>query len=239
MSIDPIKLRARIFEADLLQYRGFRVESTGFIAAKSRLDIVDALARGDWKEAFGDETSAVVQPHIMNLVQTSMNDISTLVMEATPSVKCLPDKETKTSEDKANVREAVADTYWEVNAGDALVPLLAMDLAGAGFACLVAYPDADSPYPCVQRVNPRFAYPDMRDGKVLDLLVVESVNQRVASQLFPDLGIVIDPEVTNSTVEIIHYYSKEECLEALSWEPLIAGREGTSVGARKAHIIKR
>jgi hypothetical protein len=241
--VDILKVRDRIFEGELLQFRGFRVEHQGFINSKSRLNTVDALFRGDWSEVFGDESTIAQMPHVMNLVQVGMNDIATLVTESTPAVKCLPDKETKGAEDKANVREAIADTYWEVNDGEALVPQLAMDIAGAGFACLVAYPDADSIYPCVQRVNPRFAYPDVRHGKLLDLLTVETINVRIAAREFGELLGWTDstPEVTNSTVEIILYYSAEECVQAVSWEPLTAGRRDGeyTVGQRQAKIVDR
>lgn len=239
MTLDPIKLKERMYEADLLQFRGYRVEHQGFINSKSRLNIVDSLFRGDWSEVFGDESTIAQMPHVMNLVQVGMNDIATLVVEATPAVKCLPDKETKGAEDKANIREAIADTYWEVNGGEALVPQLSMDIAGAGFACLVAYPDGDSDYPCVQRVNPRFAYPDVRHGKLLDLLVVETINARQVPHIFPNLELPFIPEAVNETMEIIQYYSKDECLQALSWNPITAGRDGPVMGPRRAHIIDR
>ena len=239
MALDPIKLKDRMYEADLLQFRGYRVEHQGFINSKSRLNTVDALFRGDWSEVFGDESTIAQMPHVMNLVQVGMNDIATLVVEATPAVKCLPDKETKGAEDKANIREAIADTYWQVNGGEALIPQLAMDIAGAGFACLVAYPDADSKYPCVQRINPRFAYPDVRHGKLLDLLVVETINARQIPHIFPNLNLPFVPEAVNETMEIIQYYSKDECLQALSWSPITATRDGPVVGPRQAKIIDR
>jgi len=53
------------------------------------------------------------------------------------------------------------------------------------------------------------------NGKLLDLMVLEDINIRTAARLFPDLGLEQDPTRLNHVVEILHYYSPEECLQAV------------------------
>jgi hypothetical protein len=90
------------------------------------------------------------------------------------------------------------------------------------------------------RVDPRFAYPDVRNGKIQDLLVVETMNKRLAWRQFGDLLPEEPPTTVGEIVEIIHYYSPEECLQAVSWEPLSGTPGGKqTVGARDARIISR
>lgn len=222
MGIDPRELRARVDEEDLLDWRNFRIQTTQ--NWKNRLKRVDKLYRGDWDEVFPDESAMRENPHVMNMVQVGLDDVAKLVSEAVPSVRCLPSKDTQDGEDEAIVRNAIADTYWEVNDGETLIPRFAMDIAGAGLAVCVGYVDGDSEYPMLHRVDPRFAYPDIVNGKLLDLLVVEEMNIRSAARLFPHLGLDKDPTITSSKVEILHYYSKEECLQAVLCNPENNGR---------------
>lgn len=230
MASDVKKLKARIFEADLYDWRNFRIQSTQ--NWKSRLKVVDTLYRGEWKEVFPDESIMNENPHVMNMVQVGLDDIAKLVSEAVPSVRCIASKDTQDGEKETVVRNSIADTYWEVNDGETLIPRLAMDIAGAGMAIAVGYIDGESEYPCIHRVDPRFAYPDVVNGKLLNLLVVEEMNIRTASALFPQLGLDSDPTITNQKVELLHYYSKDECVQAVLSNP------GATSGAR-TDIVKR
>ena len=207
-------LRARVTEADVVGIRSVRLNDMQ--DWKTRLMKVDQLYRGDWQEVFPDETVATEYPHVMNLVQTEIDDIAKLVTEAIPTVSCPPDKEDPSSEAKAEIRNAIADTYWEVNGGETLVPRLAMDLVGAGCAFVASYIDPDEDYPCFHRIDPRFAYPDVVNGRLQDLLVVEEVNWRKAARLFPELGLALDPTIRDRTIEVLHYYSKDVCMQAVS-----------------------
>ncbi len=206
-------LRQRVWESDLLDWRGWRVNS--MIDWKNRLKTVDKLYAGLWSEVFPDESVMVENPHVMNMVQVGLDDIAKLVSEAVPSVRCAPEVDTETAAQRAEVREAIADTYWEYNNAEGLVPRLAMDLAGAGCAFVVAYVEADCEYPVLLRMDPRYCYPDVVNGILQDLLVVETMNARRATNLFPDLNLPYEPTDTNRTVEIVHYYGPGECVQAV------------------------
>jgi hypothetical protein len=97
-----------------------------------------------------------------------------------------------------------------------MIPNLTMDLAGAGAAFIAVYSDPDeADYPCYHKLNPRFCYPDVMNGKLLDLMVLEDLNIRTAARLFPDLGLDKDVTLSNHVVELMHYYSPEECIQAV------------------------
>lgn len=229
MAVDPKDIKGRIYEADLIDWRSFRIQTMQ--DHKRRLRVLDQLYRGDWSEIFPDESIMRENPFVMNLVQVGMDDIAKLVTEAVPSIRCAPSKDTTKAEGEATVREAIAATYWEMNEGEMLVPRLAMDLAGAGFCAAAAYVDKDADYPCLHRIDPRNAYPDVVNGKLLDMLVVEEINVRSAAKLFPDLGLDTDPTIVGEKVEIVHYYSAQECLQAII--------SNTHLKTQQAHITRR
>ncbi len=224
-------LRARVWESDLLDWRGWRVNF--FQDWKARLKLVDLLYQGAWSEVFSDESVMRENPHVMNLVQVGLDDIAKLVSEAVASVRCLPEKNTETAGQEANIREAIADTYWEMNKGEMLVPRLAMDVAGAGCAFVVVAADDTSDYPCLYRVDPRHAYPDVRNGQLQNLLVVEVMNARIAASMFPQLNLDDDPTLLNRTVELLHYYSPGKCVQALSYNRTPGANPDTAIVTRE------
>src|ERR1700675_27513 len=130
MAIEPQDLTPRAWEADLIDWRGFRI--TQMQDWKRRLKIVDRLYQGRWAELFPNESIMTDNPLVMNMVQQGMDDHARLVTEAMPSVLYPPTKESSNAKDEAHVRESVANTHWAVNDGDMLVPQLSLDLSGAG-----------------------------------------------------------------------------------------------------------
>jgi hypothetical protein len=227
MALSPEKLYSRVTEGDLIAWRGFRIQ-TGQ-EWKARLRQVDQMYRGDWQEMFSDQSMVIENPMVMNMVQVGMNDIAKLVSESEGSVRCLPDKDTKQAEENALIRQNIGHTYWNMNRGEDLIPRIAMDLAGGGMAAIGVWVDPndsdddDTPgkqygdFPCYSRIDPRFAYPDVRNGILQDMLVVEEMNLRVAAREFPMLHLDSDPTIISNKVEIMTYYSKKECLQAVLW----------------------
>ncbi len=214
MALEPQDLTGRAWESDLIDWRGFRIQQTQ--NWKMRLKIVDRLARGEWAEVFPNEAVMTENPYVMNMVQTGMEDHAKLVSEADPSVIYQPVKESSTAKEEAHLRESIANTHWSANDGDMMIPNLTLDIAGAGCAFVAVYADPDeSEYPCYHKLNPRNCYPDVMNGKLLDLMVLEDLNIRTAARLFPDLGLQVDPKLKDHTVELLHYYSPEECIQAV------------------------
>lgn len=212
--VDIQKLRdKRVNEDYMLELRSHRTQMLS--AWHARIGTVDRLYRGEWQTTFPDETVQQELPHVMNLVQVTLDDVSRLVTESNPSVRCFPASDTEADQKNAYLREAIAETYWERNHGDILAPKLAMDLAGAG-ACFLVVDATDKDIPCVHRIDPRMAFPDVHNGIIQDLLVAQTIKLRVAARLFPRLGLeqYDDPEICDS-VELLEYYSADECVQAV------------------------
>lgn len=223
------RLRGRIFEPQLLDIRGWKIES--FIQQKARLKNVDLMYRGEWSTLFPDDLALQESPMVMNLVQTQMDDLAKLSAEAVPTTVCTPTKETDSAKQAAVLRQGIANTYFDVNNFDLLQPRLVQDLAGAGFALVVVAPDPNSDYPCWTRIDPRKAYPDVWNGQVQDLLVISTQRYRVAARLFPKLQLEQDPE-SLGWVEVLEYYSKDECIQAVY-------QAGTGDLPEQVQIVKR
>jgi hypothetical protein len=204
----------RVNEDYLMDTRGYRLESMQ--DWKNRLTDLDDLYKGEyWHRYAGEFDTSEAQLAITNLIQVGLDDMGRLVSEAVPSVRCIPTSDTENAAQEANVREHIANTYWDVNNGESLVPRLAMDLAGAG-AAFVTVHWADEEYPCFSRIDPRYCYPDVHNGQLQDLLVVRPMRLRQAARLFPALGLdTIPPEVADGC-DIIEYYSMDECVQAVT-----------------------
>lgn len=214
MAVDIQKLRdKRINEDYMLDIRMHRTHLLG--DWKARIDKVDKLYRGEWDVIFPNETSREELPHIMNLVQVTMDDVAKIVSEATPSVRCFPADDSEAAQKNAYLREAIAETYWDRNYGDILAPKLAMDLVGTG-ACFLVVDTTDKQYPCVHRIDPRMAYPDTHNGILYDLLVAQTMKVRTAAKLFPRLELerFDNPEFCDGA-EVLEYYSRNECVQAI------------------------
>lgn len=203
----------RVNEEFMVGLRAHRTHN--YSAWKSRIDTVDKLYRGEWNTVFPDETSEQELPHVMNLVQVTLDDVARLVSEALPSVTCYATGDEERDQKNAYIREAIAETYWGVNNGEILTPKLAQDLLGTG-ACFLVVDTTDKDYPCIHRIDPRMAFPDTHNGQLFDLLVNQSMKVRVAAHLFPRLELMRydNPEICDS-VEVLEYYSKKECVQAV------------------------
>lgn len=214
MAVDIQKLTTQRVDEEFMV--GLRTHRThNYSQWKARIDKVDKLYRGEWDTVFPDETSQEELPHVMNLVQVTLDDVGRLVSEAMPSTTCFAHGDEEKDQKNAYLREAIAETYWDMNQGDILTPKLAMDLLGTG-ACFMVVDTSDKEYPCIHRIDPRMAFPDTHNGKLFDLLVDQTMKVRVAAKLFPKLNLeqYDDPEVVDA-VEVMEYYSAKECVQGV------------------------
>lgn len=200
----------RQLEDYMLDLRSIRVENMQ--EWKTRIDLIDALYRGDFRTIFPDESAKEELPKIINLVQVGLEDISRLVSESVPAVRFEPLSDEQKEMTRAQTREAICHTYWEENRSELLVPRLAMDLAGAGAAFLLGYAQDDFDYPKAMRLDPRFCYPTMFNGEIQDLVMVSRMKARTL-QAITGLDLVDVKRRGSDTVEVIAYYGPEEYAE--------------------------
>lgn len=207
----------RKFETDVEDLTEARAARFNKIQAwRSRVGKIDALARGDWAEVFPDETVENLGPMVMNIVQVGLDDISSLVSESAPSTKVWPKSDKKADQDEAFLLGAIAETYWELNKGPGLNPILAMDLAATGACFVVAVPDEEG-FPCYRRIDPRTAYPDTFGNQIYDLFVAQTMRLRDAARVFPKFAeqLNVGPEVADGC-EVWEYYAPGTCAQAIS-----------------------
>lgn len=177
---------------------------------KARIDKIDNMIRGEWPVPYPDGSVKTMEPLIMNLMDQMPRDVARLVAEASPTVNARPTSDTVEATANAVQREAVADGYWEANKGDILIPQLSMDLVVTGTAFLTTWFDSSSPYPKITRLDPRYCYPDVVNGQMMELLCIQNIKGRIARQMWPEADFMAEDKDTDEFWEIWTYYTPNE-----------------------------
>jgi hypothetical protein len=122
---------------------------------------------------------------VMNLGDTMARDVARLVSEVQPAARVNPMGEKQSDKDDALVRASAADTIWEENEAELQNARWTMDLIVAGAAFSVTWADKNqSDYALIDRVDPRFCYPTIHNGRLIDLLVIQTMNRRQAEHVY-------------------------------------------------------
>ena len=192
----------------LVKSRDHRVSET-FSNRDTRYQEVDQLLRGEWGYSLPGDNAVVEKPMVMNLGLAFINDVARLSTEQTPVYKAPVYSDKKADILNAQLREVIAATYWADNRGDLTIPQQAIDLAVCGAAYTVVWTDEMCEYPMFARVDPRHAYPNIHNGKLHDLLVINVYPADMAESMFPGNNIYADSrdkKLTNE-VEVWQYYA--------------------------------
>jgi len=215
MSASPIEMyQGRLTEEFILQQVNYHVNNDHIDDIKRRQEEMDKLYAGHIKELFPDETSLPDVMLVENKFKNSLHDSTRLAKEGRGLPRAVPRGDRDKDRDDAKVREAILSTYWVVGRGRTIERSLYMDLAGTGMAAVAGYYNDDSLYPQFTRLNPRYCYPTVRNNALYDLLHVETIKERVAAQMYPNLGLNDDPKNTRD-VQLVCYYGPEEVAEAV------------------------
>src|SRR3990167_7612703 len=229
-------LEGRQYEAYLSDTRNGRIDT--FDSWKMRIESARTLANGEFLTEHPGQKAEVQFPYIMNLAEAMPRDVSRLVAESIPAVRAFPHNDSVEARTEAHVREVIGETYVEMNRGHLLRPQWAMDLIIAGAAFGVAWTDSTSEHPRYTRIDPMFCYPDVVNGIMHNLLVIQKMKLRVADQMWPDLSLREQvgkrPEQAAEDVEVWDYYEPGRCLTAIS----LMGREGKPLGEGAVHIVE-
>lgn len=204
----------RVTEEYLLAQTIYHRSSESFRDHKDRIIDGDRLYQGSLNELFPSEQDVPDVPYVENKFKNALHDISRLASEGRGSVKFIPTGDKDKDMKQARIRESINEGYWVVNRLPTAERKLYLDIAGAGMMALAAYFDSSSPYPQATRLNPRFCYPDVRNGKLHSMLMIEDVKERVLARQFPDLGLDADPTKDKTATFVAYYDSKEvaECV---------------------------
>ncbi len=215
-------MRSRYTEDYLVETRTGRLEN--YSAWHDRIDQNDSYIRGEFPVIQPDGSTNTNKPIVGNLMDEMPRDLARLSSEVEPVYKAPVFGDTKDHVDNALIRGIATQGYFKRGRFEVSRPQLIMDLAVSGAAFIAVWADDSSPYPRMLRIDPRGCYPDIHNGEIQDLLVVQKLKVRVADRLFPDSGILRaytakqrrDPEDIADYVEIWDYYAPDEVTKSLA-----------------------
>lgn len=214
--VSPDKLYGRVTEQYITsQINGMRKTDT-HLEHKARLAAYDALYRGDLSALFPDEDSGEL-PLVENSIKNSTHDIQRLAGEAKGSPVFMRKGDSKKDLTDTSIRTSIANTLWEMGGGPAMESNLYIDLAVAGYAAVAVYVDKDeSDYPLYLRLDPRNCYPDVANGKLLNMLYIETMKERIAAQLY-DMEEYLDASPDNNNdVMLSMYFDEAQVVQTIS-----------------------
>ncbi len=206
--------RERVTEQYILTQVNYHYDNEGFRDWKDRMESGDSLYKGQLNALFPDENALPEISLVENKFKNALHDISRLASEGKGSVKFIQEGDKDIDLKRTLVRESINEGYWGFNHMQRQERQLYLDLAGSGMMAACAYYDGRSPYPQIQRLNPRFTYPDVRNGKLQNMLYVEVVLERVLAHQFPHLGLNDAPD-NNKDGLFCSYYDDQEVVEAV------------------------
>lgn len=214
----------------IAQVNGFR-EQKSHTDHKREINDFDLAYGGDLTTLFPDETSLPNLPLVENRLKNATHDIARLASEARGTPIFMKEKEGKEGQKKAQLRAVIAQTTWHMMGGRKQERRLYMDAIAAGYFAGAVYFNDKSDYPQFMRLDPRYCYPDFRNGELQCMLYVETVKEREIAWMFPDFGFKADADNSKQAV-IITLYEDDEVVTVIANQ--------TSNGrARNARIVSR
>ena len=175
---------------------------------KNRMRDNDRLASGDLRGLFPKEELPEV-PLVENKYKNAVHDLARLATEAKP-VPVFPTRgEGQREFEKARIREQAAETIWCYGGGEELARKLYIDLMHGGFMAVAAYYNKQSEYTQFMRLDPRYCYPAIRNGRVTSVLYVEVMPAEEAALQWPEVPIATAKSETHKDVTVVVYYDNK------------------------------
>lgn len=240
-------MTGRITSTYLAQTHRWRTDDDRYTDWHSRIFDAQDLLGGDFLTITTGEEAYVDKPLVMNTAEKFTRDVARLVAEVHPIAMGFPKNDKAEEEEAADIRAAIADTYWEESDGVDYEAQWAIDLVVAGACFAVAYQGEgetyEEAYPKFERVDPLMCYPMIQNGKLYDLLVIKRMKCLVADRLFPGKGISEAFKLGKKNdnwdeeCEIWEYYAPDETVKAISFMrgKKVMGASTTTVLEREKH----
>ena len=212
-----------------------------------RIDMADALIRGEYWVVYPDQQSSGQQPVIMNFADIVPREVAKLADEATPSYKTYARGDSEPMQRDKEVRQVIGAGYFtDYGPWKQQYEMLIMDLIVTGTCFVAAWVDEKQDYPMYTRLDPRFCFPDIYNGTMQDLLVVQPMKLRIADRLWPDLGLRAakakdkDDELGDS-VEVWDYYGPDRWIKGVALcdtGGTVSSDRGVKILASDAHRLE-
>lgn len=210
-----------------------RVESLG--DWHDRIETARELVRGNISYTNPDGVTVGGELQITNLADQVPRDTARLVSEVEPNYRAPIKAKGDKADLNAELRGAIARNYFEQNRFDITRPYLSLDLDLSGVAIVCAWIDPTLGVPRFERVDPLFAYPDTYNGRLIDLLVIQTMKLRTVRMIFPyeDFGDTFDRMQESDDVTIMDYYGPKYIAKAVGR----TGTDGTRMDPGKVYIV--
>lgn len=214
----------RITEQYLLNQLNTSIYSETFQQSKARIDKTTELYKGRYNMVYpnGETDDEIL---VENRIKTDIHDISRLANEPKASITFIKRGSRKDDAKESEIRTNIATTIWDMNRGDTYTRQLFMDLIGTGFMVAPVFFNSKSEYAQFTRLDPRFCWPEVRNGKLMNLVYAEHVYARVASVMeenFPEV-----PADAQDECDLINYYDENEVVKAAVFmikQPIAKGK---------------
>lgn len=206
--------KTRLTEDYILDQLDQITRSDSFRDHKDRISRNIEVYNGNITALFPDETALPDEPLVENKFKNALHDMSSLAAEARGMPKFLPRGDSVDDLVEARIRESIADTLWIMSDARDQERKMYMDMLGSGFVAISVFFNDKSDYPQILRLNPMYCYPDVRNGKLQDLLYVERLKNRVLARMFPAWGESHANDTGEST--LVTYYDEEEVVTAIA-----------------------
>ena len=180
---------ARVDEDYILDQLDYHQDSDSFRDRLQRLEDGDKLYNGQLDQLFPDDKNIPEVPYIENKYKNALHDMARLASEGRGTVRFMQMGDKAKDTEEAQLKQAVAEGYWFIPKMHKQEHQLYLDLISSGMMAVPLYYDDRSPYPMAMPLNPRYIYPDVRNGMLQSLVKVERVKERVLAREFPHLGL--------------------------------------------------
>lgn len=233
----------RTNEAYLYGLRNQRKDD--YQAWHDRIDAVDALIRGEYWVVYPDQQSDGQQPVIMNLADIVPREVAKLGNESSPSYTAYARGDSEPAERNRDVRQVIGQGYFtDYGPWIDIFENLIMDLVITG-ACFMSYwVNANDEYPRYNRLDPRFCFPDIQNGQLQDLLVIQPMKLRVADRLYPDANLLrrAPKHDASDVVEIWDYIGPETWQKGVAYlgdSGQVTSENGVTLISSEKHRLDR
>lgn len=205
----------RINEDVLVSQYNARFRSETAQAVKERLGNVIKLVNGDWSDAYPDGTAMPGKPLVDNSIKNAVYDLSRLAKDARPSFKFVARGDKEDQRKKASLQAGILLSYRHFGRFDRMEQQLYMDLIMAGFMAVCVYYNDTSDYPIFKRLDPRYTYPHVRGGELIDVMYSETVRLRDVEAYMPDAYASLKMSDLDKTAQIVDFYTNTRVVQAL------------------------
>jgi hypothetical protein len=156
-------------------------------------------------------------PLVANTLKDGIHDIERLATEAKGSPVFMRKGDGKADLTATAIRTGITNTLWEMGEGPRIEPYLYLDMACSGYAAVAVYVDKkECNYPMFLRLDPRNCYPDVQNGKLLNMFYMETMKERMAAKLYMEADFLNDDPGNDNDVTVSMYFDNMQVVQAVS-----------------------